>query len=201
MNLDVILNVMSKWHLTADETLLVYLTFIAQRDNGDPEKHKTYFKQWYEDGGKKQLKSLFESLKSKGVIRKNYNPDYYDPDEIEFNQNFINQYFKLTGELGKELLHAYPTNITINGKVVSLKNISKHFASFDDLYFRYASEIGHNIDKHRKILEILEWAKQNDLIHVPLTEFIISRKWQEFEEMKTNGILGQASTYDIFKDS
>jgi hypothetical protein len=46
---------------------------------------------------------LFESLKEKGIIKKNYNPSSYDPDEIEFNQHFIKQYFKLTGVLGQEL--------------------------------------------------------------------------------------------------
>ena len=44
MELDTILNIMTKYKLTADELLLVYLTLLAQSENGDPEKHKVYFK-------------------------------------------------------------------------------------------------------------------------------------------------------------
>lgn len=198
MNLDAILNIMSKYKLTADEVLLIYLTFIAQTENGNPEEHRIYFKKWYDNGGNERLKSLFESLKNKGIIKKNYNPNFYDPDEIEFNQSFIKQYFKLTGELGKDLMNHYPSNLYLNGKYVSLKNISKKFLNLQDFYFWYASTIGHSIDKHNKIIDILEWAKTNDLIHIPIIEFVSSCKWNEFEELKDIGIQGQSSTYDTF---
>lgn len=201
MELDTILNIMSKYQLTADEILLIYLTFISQTENGNPEEHRIYFERWYESGGKERLRSLFNSLKSKGIIKKNYNPDTYDPDEIEFNQNFIKQYYKLTGELGKELMNAYPSTLYLNGKNVSLKNISKRFRDLPEFYFWYASTIGHSLSKHNDILNILEWAKMNDLIHIPIVEFVASCKWNEFKEMKDKGIEGQASTYDIFKDS
>mgnify|MGYP003606075160 CR=1 FL=1 len=121
-----------------------------------------------------------------------------DPDEIEFNQNFIKQYFKLTGELGQELMDAYPTTLYLNGKIVSLKNISKKFRDLQEFYFWYASTIGHSISKHREVLEILEWAKMNDLIHIPIIEFVASCKWNEFEEMKIKGIQGKTSTYDVY---
>lgn len=198
MKLDTILNIMTKYQLTADEVLLIYLTFIAQTENGNPEEHRIYFKKWYDGGGNKRLKSLFNSLKDKGIIKKNYNPNCYDHDEIEFNQNFIKQYFKLTGELGQELMDAYPTTLYLNGKIVSLKNISKKFRDLQEFYFWYASTIGHSISKHREVLEILEWAKMNDLIHIPIIEFVASCKWNEFEEMKIKGIQGKTSTYDVY---
>lgn len=201
MELDTILNIMAKYQLTADEILLIYLTFISQTENGNPEEHRVYFSRWYENGGKERLRNLFNSLKTKGIIKKNYNPDTYDPDEIEFNQNFIKQYYKLTGELGQELMNAYPSTLYLNGKIVSLKNISKRFKDLHEFYFWYASTIGHSISKHNEILNILEWAKMNDLIHIPIVEFVASCKWNEFKEMKDKGIEGQASTYDIFKDS
>lgn len=199
MGLDTILNIMTKYKLTADELLLIYLTFIAQTENGCPEEHRIYFRKWYDGGGKERLRELFNSLKEKGIIRKNYNPSVYDPDEIEFNQNFIKQYFKLTGELGQELMSAYPTTLYINGKNVSLKNISKKFKDLQEFYFWYASTIGHSLSKHREILNILEWAKMNDLIHIPIVEFVASCKWNEFAEMKAKGVQGQASTYDVFE--
>lgn len=198
MFLDTILNIMSKHKLSLDEIGLVYLTFIAQSENGDPERNRTYFSKWYESGGKERLRELFESLKDKGVIHKNYNPDTYDPDEIEFNQNFIKSWFKLTGELGKELWNAYPDNIYVNGKLVSLKNITKKFLDLSEFYFWYASNIGHSVAVHKKILEILEWAKSQNLVTISIIEFVGTNKWHEFERLKQNGVQGQASTYDIY---
>lgn len=198
MELDITLNIMTKYELTADELLLIYLTFIAQTENGDPEEHRVYFKRWYDGGGKERLRDLFNSLKTKGIIKKNYSPDSYDPNEIEFNQNFIKQYFKLTGELGRDLMEHYPSTLYINGKYVSLKNISKKFKDLQEFYFWYASSINHSITKHSEIIEILEWSKSNDLIHIPIIEFVASYKWQEFKELKVNGVKGNSSTYDIY---
>lgn len=190
---------MAKHGLTADELLLVYLTFIAQTENGDIERNTVYFKKWYDNGGQERLRSLFDSLKEKNVIKKNYNPSTYNPDEIEFNQNFIKSYFKLTGELGKELWSAYPDNLYINGKVVSLKNISKKFLTLDEAWFFYASSIGHSIEKHNKVLELLKWAVNEDLIHISIIEFISSRHWEMLERMKEKGIEGKVSTFDIYQ--
>lgn len=200
MSLDTILNIMSKHQLTADELLLIYLTFIAQTENGDPDKNRIYFKRWYDGGGNKQLKSLFESLKLKGIILKNYNPKSYSPDEIEFNKNFIKSYFKLSGELGQELWKHYPANMFLNGKVVSLKNFTKSFITLDELYFHYAKTIGHNLQKHQEIIEILDWAKKNDLVTIGIVEFISSRKWEEYQQLRINGIQNRSETYDIYSE-
>lgn len=43
MFLDTILNIMSKHKLSLDEIGLVYLTFIAQSENGNSEKNQSYF--------------------------------------------------------------------------------------------------------------------------------------------------------------
>lgn len=196
MSLDTILNIMSEYKLTADELLLVYLTFIAQSENGS---NTDYFVRWYDSCGKYNLKNLFESLKEKGVILKNYNPSAYIPEEIEFNSNFLKKYFKLTGQLGQELYNAYPSYMYINGKIVSLKNISKIFRDLNELYFKYASIIKHNVDKHKEILDILEWAKSQDLVTVSLPEFIISCKWNEYKELRDKGVQGKADVSEIYE--
>lgn len=198
MDLNTILNIMGKWDLTGDELLLVYLTFISQTENGDVEKNRSYFLKWYNNGGKPKLRSLFESLKEKGIIVKNYNPTSYAPDEIEFNKNFIKQYFKLTGELGKELWQKYPDNMYVNGQIISLKNFSKKFLDLSELYFWYSTVIGHSVSKHKEILSILDWAKKNDLVRVSLVEFIASQKWEEYKRMQTEGIQGQANIGDLY---
>ena len=50
---------------------------------------------------------MFESLKEKSIIKKNYNPESYIPNEIEFNKNFLKKYYKQSGVLGKELFDSY----------------------------------------------------------------------------------------------
>ena len=85
-----------------------------------------------------------------------------------------------------------------NGQVVSLKNISKKFSNWEDLYFWYSATIKHNRLKHQEVLEILEWAKDQDLVNISLIEFIASNKWEEWKEMKQKGISGKSTTYDIY---
>jgi hypothetical protein len=85
MELNTILNLLSNYNITANELLLIYLTFLARDEEGHPE----YLAKWISNGGKDQLKPLFESLKEKGLIHKNYNPETYIPNEIEFNKNFL----------------------------------------------------------------------------------------------------------------
>ena len=129
MNLDTILNIMNEYRLTADEVMLVYLTFISQTENAQQEKGTYYFKKWFDGGGNERLKDLFKSLKDKGIIHKNYCPTSYIPDEIEFNKNFLKKWMKYSGELGQELFNTYPAYITINGKMAPVRNISKQFHS------------------------------------------------------------------------
>ena len=73
---------MAEYNLTAEELLLVYVTYIAREENGN---NITYFNKWFNNGGKDRLRDLFNSLKSKGVILKSYNTDNYVCNDIEFN--------------------------------------------------------------------------------------------------------------------
>ena len=198
MSLDTILNIMTKHGLDCNEIMLLYLTFIAQSENWKPEQSKVYFEKWYDAGGSKILKQTFESLKEKGVIIKNYCPDSYIPDEVELNKTFVKSWFKLTGELGKELYNAYPSHMWLNGKTIFLRNHSKRFLNLEDLFFWYAKTIGHSIEYHRFILDTLAWAKEHNLIQFSLLEFIGSQKWLELDEMRKNGIQNRASSMEAF---
>ena len=84
MELNTILNLMITYNVTADELLVIYLTFLARDEEGHPE----YFAKWFNKFGD-NLRDVFESLKSKGIIKKEYNPSEYDPNEIDFNKNFL----------------------------------------------------------------------------------------------------------------
>lgn len=198
MELNTILNIMAEYKLSADEILLIFLTLYARDEEGHPE----FFLKWYTDcNGQPSLKQLFTSLKEKGVIKRNYNPDTYVPNEIEFNKVFLKKYYKQSGIMGKELFDNYEPFIQINGKTASLRNISKRFCTLEEFYFFYSSQIGHDPEKHKKIMEILSWARQNKLCKISIIEFVASHKWNEFEQMRKEGFTPDVATsYDVYKE-
>ncbi|MBO7211831.1 MAG: hypothetical protein J6V44_12605 [Methanobrevibacter sp.] len=63
---------------------------------------------------------------------------------------------KNSGQMGKELFDAYEPFLRVNGKYVSLKNVAKKFYSLDEFFFFYSVQIGHNPDKHKEVMELLE---------------------------------------------
>lgn len=187
---------MAKYGLTADELLLVYLSFIGQ----DEENHIEYFNKWYNGGGASRLRNLFNSLKDKGVIIKNYNPETYNPNEIEFNKNFVKGWLKNSGYMGQELLSAYPPFMNINGTYMPLKDISKRFANMEEFFFFYGKEIGFSPEKHAEVMEILEWAKENHHLNFGILNFVISHQWTALKELRDNPELAPISTNSIYTD-
>lgn len=195
MDINTILNLLITYNISADELLLVYLTFLARDEEGHPE----FFAKWFQNGGASKLRNLFESLKSKGLIHKDYNPDLYNPNEIDFNKNFLKSWIKNSGEMGQELFDAYPPFVSSNGKLLPLKNIAKKFNTLDEFFFAYSSAIKHNPTKHKEVMELLEWGKNNNQINYGILEFVISQKWTELKYLKDNGLNANLAT-DILTD-
>ena len=196
MELNTILNICIAYNLTFDEFFLIYMTLLAR----DEENHEEYINKWFSNGGKDRLRDLFNSLKNKGIIHKDYNPDVYNPNNVEFNKNFLKGWYKQSGEMGQELFNEYPPFLSINGRLMSLRNIAKKFYSLDDFYFYYSSTIGHNPDKHKEIIELVKWGKENDLIRVGILEFIASHKWDELKYLKENNMQGEiASSLNVYE--
>lgn len=181
MDLNTILNIMAEYNLTAEELLLVYVTYIAREENGN---NITYFNKWFNNGGKDRLRDLFNSLKSKGVILKSYNTDNYICNDIEFNKNFLKRFFKESCIMGQELFDNYPKIIEINGKIIPLRDPTKKFNSLDEFYFWYSSQIGHNPDKHKEVMDILKWGIDNNYINFTLTNFVGNHQWEMLQELK-----------------
>ena len=137
---------------------------------------------------KVKLRDILVSLQEKNIILKSYKiPEEgmkFNPYNIKFNKNFISYLYKASFEMGEELFNAYPQFGNIQGAVVGLRSVSKRFNSLEDAFIKYGKDIGWSLDRHKKILELLEFAKEHNLINYTLASFIIDRRYEELQALK-----------------
>ena len=177
------LDLMTKYSITAEELFVILLIFNAQ------EGHKEFLLRYFTEGTpEKDLREILLSLQNKGIITKSYKiPEkgsYFNPEDVTFNKTVLNQFIQHSQDYGMELFMAYPTTTFINGKEFSLRNISKNFHSLDEFCWAYGRAIKFNYDKHKEILDLLEWGKENNLINSGICDFVISMKWIELAQLK-----------------
>ena len=181
------LNLMEKYNLTAEEIMLVELLFLASIEEGHSEYLSTYLSLRVD---KTDLRELLVSLQNKGVIVKSWKippkGSRFDPESVEFNKNFLNNYRKFSGELGIEFFETYPSTAVIQGTVTSLKNFSKVFDSEEQMYFWYGKSIGWNADKHQHVLDLVRWGKENNcqILNTNIGHFIRSKLWRDIEKYR-----------------
>lgn len=174
--------------LTPTELFIIRLLFLAI--DGDSKYLVNYLSNV--TNGKLVFKSVLQSLVEKKVI----NSTFKIPQEgeslnfknIPFNKNFIKMYVRESNELGKEFFDAYPPFININGKLCSIKNFTKaNLFSFEDFCLFYSKSIKNAGVTHERVMEALEFAKENNLINYSIIEFIASRKYEEIEYIRNSG--------------
>lgn len=175
-------------NLTPTELFVVRLLLLAV--DGDSQYLIDYLSNV--SNGKELFRAVLNSLMDKKVI----NSTFKVPKEgealnfktIPFNKNFIKKYFKEANVAGKELFDAYPPFININGKMCSIKNITKaNLYSLEEFCIYYTKAIKSDKIKHEKVLETLEFGKENNLISYSIIEFISSRKWNEINHIRNSG--------------
>jgi len=174
--------------LTPTELFVLRLLFLAI--DGDKEYLVNYLSNT--SNGKQLFRNVLESLQSKQVINATYKiPEegkQLNPKLIPFNKNFIKKYIRESNEIGKEFFDAYPPFINIKGKLISIKNFTKAgLFSFEDFCLFYTRALKSSSVRHERIMEILEYAKDNDLINYSIIEFIASRKHEEIEFIRNSG--------------
>ena len=89
--------------------------------------------------------------------------------------------------MGMELLNAFPPFIVGKSGNFPIKNFSKFWRSMEDFCFAYGKVLKFNLQKHKEVLELLDWAKENGLITFNIAEFIISQKWDDLKKLKESG--------------
>ena len=182
------MNIYIKSGLTPTELLVMRLLFLAIV--GDSEPLRNYLSNI--NNGKTLFINVLQSLKDKKVILSSFKVpcegETLNFSNIPFNKNFTKMFIRESNELGKELFDLYPPFLMINGKNYSLKNFTKAgLYSFEDFCNFYAKAIKNSGTTHERIIQALEFAKENELIAYSIIEFISSRKWIEIEYIRDSG--------------
>lgn len=187
LSIDREIKYMIKYQLTADELFVLRLIFYAQE--GHSEYLTTFFNECQLGFS---LREILTSLQTKGIINKSYTipaeGTVFQADDVDLNKNAVNQFFQHSIDLGMELFEAYPAYTNINGRTFSLRNITKNFKDLDDMCWQYGRMIKFDQRKHEEILELLEYAKENDLIHSGICDFILSQGWLALELYRDEGM-------------
>lgn len=194
LNLKEEVALLTKYRITPNE-LMVVRTLLILQDEDDENLFKEYLESLYNCGIR--LRGLLLTLQEKSIILKSYKVpeegEPFCPYSIPFNKTFIKTLYKCSFELGKELFDEYPQMTFINGAMVTLRGVSKHFNSLEDCYFKYGRSIRWNEEKHKYIIELIRWAKDKDLIKQSLSSFVINNAWLDLEAIKS----GDSGNYNF----
>lgn len=89
-----------------------------------------------------------------------------------------------------ELFQAYPSHIPVNGTLMSGRG-----GDYDAMAVVYARALAaKNSPSHATILELVAWARQQNLLTMGLKKFLDSREWLGLQELRDQGFAG--STFD-----
>lgn len=175
-------------NITPTELFILRLLFLAM--DGDSSLLSNYVSNVTD--GKEVLKKVLQSLQNKGIINASFKipkeGEVLKFKEIPINKNFIRSYIRDSHELGKELFDKYPSFMTINGRVASIKNFTKaNLFSLDEFCIFYAKQIKLSGVTHERVMEALDFGVENNLIRYSLLEFLASQKWLELEFIRDSG--------------
>lgn len=190
---------LDKYGLTPNELLIVRVLLILQ-DDGDEELFQKLMVTLKRVN--LQLREVLTELQKKEIILKSYkipnSGDKFDPYAIPINKNFIKALYKSSFEMGKELFESYPQFGSINGNLVPLRTVAKKFDSLEQAYFKYGKSIGFNPDRHNAIIELVRWAKENNILNCSLASFIVNEGWHDLNALK-NGTDTANINYDAVR--
>lgn len=198
------LNIMKLHALTAEEWLLAELFMMAL----DEPKRSSYLGVYLNECKKDRLSiEILESLKEKKVFSSStkipQKGEEFRLENFELSGTYLNNYFKCSYEGGEELKDLYPSTTTINGKIVSLTNITKGgYQHEEDFFAKYNKQIRYSRKTHQEVMELLQWSIDKGLLHYGIVEYVTTKKWQEHAKMRESGeIAGYVLKVDTLEDS
>jgi len=174
--------------LTPTELFILRMLFLAV--DGEPDMLMNYLSNV--SNGKELFKQVLQSLQTKKVILATFKipgeGESLNYKNIPFNKNFLKMYVRESNDMGKELFDTYPPFININGKLCSIKNFTRAgLFTFEEFCLYYAKAIKSAGITHERVIEALEFGKENNLINYSILEFIASHKWVEIEYIRGSG--------------
>ena len=177
--------ILNKYRITPNELMFVRTLLILQEDTNE-ELFKACIEILHDSNV--QIRDLITELQRKGIILKSFKVpntgEAFDPYSIPINKPFLKTLFKSSFEIGKELFEVYPQFGNINGCIVPLRTVAKKFDSLEDCYSRYGKEIKWNPELHTNIIELVKWAKDNNILNCSLASFIINNGWNDLQALK-----------------
>ena len=189
-NIDEQLVLMEKYKITSDELLFLTVLLLLQ----DGEDDYTFISHYLSlpIDCRNGIRETLISLQNKEVITKAYKiPEKgqkFIPEDVTINKNFVKNFYRCSFDMGKELFEIYPMFGLINGEPVGIRSVSKKFDSLEDFYRYYGKTIGWKPEKHEYIMELVEWAKEKNLLVTTLANFVIDHKWEELEALRSGEI-------------
>lgn len=176
---------MDRFGLTPEEYLVIELIFVSIEQNSN-EPMLAYYKLPIEKTG---LCEILTSLQNKGVVLKSckfQKGKPFDRDLVQFNEIFLRNYRKGSGELGEEFFRTYPNEAVVQGQIVPLRNYAKKYKNEDDFYFNYGKAISWDPKKHREVLDLIKWSKEHDNfgLNMNIADFVGSKMWISIKDHK-----------------
>jgi hypothetical protein len=189
LNFDEELNLLDFYNLTPTELTTIRTILLAKEDEDE------YLFKFNNILTKVNIKfrDILLSLQSKGIILKSYKiPEAgtaFDLEEVQLNKAFVKRFYKASFELGKELFDTYPAFGYIGESLVALRGVAKKFNSLEDFFRFYGKSIKWNPETHSKIIELVQWAKDNTtFLNCSISSFVINQWWNELEALKNGEI-------------
>ena len=181
---------LEKYNINSDE--LLFITVILLIQEGEVNSYiNLYFSLPMTCRG--SIRDIIISLQDKQVITKEYKippaGTKFIPEDVTFNKNFIKTFYKGSFWIGKELFEIYPISTVVNGTEYKLRRVSKKFDSLEDAYRAYGKAISWKPEIHNKIIQLIEWGKDNNYQFTTLDSFIVDNDWLNIEAMKDNSLL------------
>lgn len=175
----------NKYKIDDNQLTLLEILLIAQNEE-DNELVKMYFT------STKDIRLHLIYLQNIGIILKTYKipnkGEKLDIYDIPINKNFIKDFYKSSFEMGKELFETYPQFGLINGSSVGIRSVSRKFNSLEDFYRFYGKTIRNKPEMHQHIIDLINWAKEQNVIVCSLCNFVIDHKWEELQALKDGNL-------------
>ena len=101
------------------------------------------------------------------------------PDLLEVTAKFKDEIFNHWTNF-QQLFEIYPSRVNLGpGKgSASLKSLDKPFEEMADYYVR----VVRTNKKHKRILTLVQWGNENNLINMGIQKFIYQRFWKELDK-------------------